>query len=195
MKKKLINSIILLSFSFVAGAQVQPGAVYPSLSFGRYVRDYNTNTLGGSVTVGLNGHSALGVFLNRTKATINPKTGNGFFIETEAGLSYTYYRHFRQQSKWGWYANGELGFSRIRFFDTGSGSIQFTGSYNERKLTLTPGIFFAPSKNVMLFGNVGSFSLNNSKNQGLEARSSFFNKIELGVRLTIGGNKKDKANK
>lgn len=199
MKKKLIHAAVFLLISFTAGAQLQPGAVYPGISVTKNLLTYNANAVRGELEVGLSKHNSLGLFLRYTRyINSRSKDSSGFVpkgntAETEAGLSFSSFRYFNKRSKWGTLLNAEFGISKINVYeDNGSGNL-LRLSYHRINLSITPGIFYAPSPKVMLVGNIGGFTLSTVKNAGIEGTSDIGQRITLGARFTLGGKKKNNA--
>jgi|CXWL01.1.fsa_nt_gi hypothetical protein len=184
--------LILLSFIQVP-AQVDKSCFFGDISLGRKVFYYNTNNIQASFSIGISSNSTLGVFYSYMRYNSMPSNfSNGPIISKGFGILYNYYRYFKKSKKWGWNINGSFMVNRISIYDKQSGALVLNNRYSERELFLAPGIFFKPSKRVMLFTNIGGFSLLNNPYETARFRSSFAGHVNIGVRINIanlGGKK------
>lgn len=174
-----------------AFAQVEKNAIYPELSVGRTLFNYNTNTVQTGVSIGLSEHSTLGVFYAHTRYESSPL----FSSETNGksnryGISYTYYSYFKNSKKWGWSLNGSASINRYNtlYKPTSSPAVNYKGT--DKELSITPGVFFKPSAKVMLTANIGGVTIYNSRYQVGSGYSNFGGQLNLGVRVNLFGHKK-----
>ncbi len=190
MRKKIFFSAAALLSCYSLLAQVEKGQLYGDVSFGKKVLKFSTTTIQPSFSIGLSEHSTLGVFYNYTRSKSTPTiSSNGYFISQGFGVSYNYYHFFKKSQQWGWYFNGSFSANQTSVYDKAGGVLLLNNRYAERELSFTPGIFFKPSKGVMLFANIGGISLANNRYDFIVPRSSFASQLNLGIRINIGGNK------
>jgi hypothetical protein len=193
MTKKLLFLTVTIVISVQLVAQVEKNRIYPALTIGKHIFDYNTNTIQPSVSIGLSEHSTMGVFFKYTRTASYPSDFfKGYSEATGGGITYSYYHYFNKRSKWGWYFNAELGTYRINVFDKTSGTTVLNNRYTERELRVTPGIFFSASPRVMFFANVGGLALTHNYNGLHLNHRDFLNQVNIGVRISLGGNRKVK---
>jgi hypothetical protein len=194
MRKKLLFVTLTIVISVSLVAQVEKGRIYPALTLGKHVFDYNTNTVQPSISIGLNEHSTIGVFYQYTRYKFSPSDfSKGFSEKTGGGVSYNYYHYFGKRSRFGWYINGELGVYRVSVFDQSGSTTVLNNRYTETQLKITPGIFYSLSPRVMLFTNVGGLAFNHSAGRGLDITGrDMFNQVNIGIRVSFGGSKKAK---
>lgn len=191
---KAISLLITASFMGAAAeAQVQPGAVYPEFSATQNFLKLNNTSYRATLSAGLTQHSTLGFFISRTRYNASTVIGfDSYSTQSGAGVTYNYYRYFNSRSKWGWYVNAGAGLYTIKVYDKTSGTYQENNRYGQNELFVSPGIFFTPAKNVMVFAGTGGLSLANNKYETFYLRSSLLGQFTLGVRITIGGGDKAK---
>jgi len=195
MKISILALAALFLLSLNSSAQVDKGQLYGDLFIGRKLWNYNTNMIQPSITVGLSEHSTLGVFYSYTRyksmpvAGINEMTAN----VTGVGVSYSYFKFFKNSQKWGWYVNGSLSFNRVTVYEKAGGNTVLNNRYSERNLSLTPGIFFKPSPRIMLYGNIGGIEAVNNRHDFILPRSTFANQVNFGIRVGIGNLKNKKV--
>ncbi len=191
MHKKIPFIAASLFFAPALPAQVQKGSIYPGITAGQFVFRFNNSTLQPSVEVGVSSHSTLGLFYYSTRYNANAlSNAGGNSTKRGGGISFTYHRYFNLHSKWGWYVNSTLGLYKIRVIEKQGANSYLNNRYGQGELTLTPGVFFTPSSKLMLFANIGGFSLSNNRYEFLRPGSSFVNQLSVGVRFTFGKNKK-----
>ena len=186
MKKILCLSLLLMTGCFVANAQVKKGLIYPDISFSKYIRNYNTHGVRGSVAYGLNNHSTVGIYSSFTYFKPNPVTKSSLFIsETEVGISYNYLRYIGKRQKWGWSLTADLGLLSRKFIDKSvSPSYSFRDNY--LKLYVAPGVFYKANDKLTFFGNIGGGGVEYGRQNGTWLRSDLLNKVSLGFRFSFG---------
>lgn len=192
MIKSILISFVICFFVVSASAQVEKNAIYPEFSMGRKFFYYNTNSFQGGVSIGLNSHSTAGVFYSRTRYNSMPSNLYNYShtVSNRVGIAYTYYNYFKNSAKWGWSLNGSLSYNRSYLYEKTTAGTASTRRYNETELTVTPGVFFQPTSRIMLTGNIGGFTLLNSRYQPGTTRSSFAGELNLGIRIMLKKNKK-----
>lgn len=192
MNKNTFLCFIVIFFYCSVKAQVQPGKLYADVSVSRYVLRFNNTVYQASLSAGLTQHSTLGLFFSHTRYDASASiTGfDAYSTKTGGGVTYNYYRYFNSHSKWGWYANVNAGIFNIRVLEKTSGSYQLNNRYWQQELTVSPGIFFTPSRSVMLYAGLGGITLGSNKYQLVNLSSGFVNQLTIGARITIGGSKK-----
>ncbi len=193
MRNKTIFSLFFLLSFFHLSAQVENGQLYGDFIFGKRILKLNTGTIQPAFSIGLNEHSTFGVFYDYTRSKTTPSiSSNGYFVNQGVGISYSYYHYFKKSQKWGWYFNSSFAINQTRAFDKSSGSLILKSQSAARILSVTPGVFFKPSKGVMLFANIGGVSLVNNRYHFITPSSSFASQLNLGIRINIGGLRKNK---
>ncbi|MDZ4794423.1 MAG: hypothetical protein SGI83_09120 [Bacteroidota bacterium] len=194
MGKRIIFSIILFFTIGPLFAQVEKNKWYGILSVGRKIFYYNTNMLQPSLSIGLTEHSELGIFYNYTRFNSSPSALYGGHISSHAvGTSYKRYHYFKKSHKWGWYLDGSLSFNRISIYDNQSGSLKLNNRYSEGELSVAPGLFLMASARIMLFANIGSFSVAHNRYESFDLRSSFVAQLNIGARFSISNPNKKKS--
>lgn len=191
--RKFIILLLLTSCSFFyASAQFNKGEIYTGIDISRRIARFDITSIQSSVSIGLGQHSRAGIFYNRSwYGSYNNWTDNSIKIHG-AGVFYEYASYFKKSRKWGWTMNGSFAFNQVSVYEKNAGTVLLNNRYTERQLTFTPGIFFKPSPRVMLFANIGGFSLNNNRNEFINARSDFATKLNIGAIFTIGHPRKRK---
>jgi len=162
MRKQTLLLLVAGFLAIQSSAQIEKNRIYPGLTVGRHLTNYNTNTIEPSVSVGISDHSVLSGFYRYERYNNSPLSPmKGYSTRSGGGVSYSYYRYFNKSSKWGWYLNGSLGLYQVRVYEKQGGTTILNNRYTEKELTITPGVFFKPSPRTMVFGNIGGFSLVN----------------------------------
>lgn len=193
MIKTISLTVALAIIHSAIQAQVQPGAVYPDITVTRNFLRLNNTIYQGSLSAGLSKHSTLGFFASHTRYNASGlSVYEGYSTKSGVGVSYNYYRYFNSKSKWGWYVNAAGGLYRLKVFDKVSGNYQLNNSYAQQEFSISPGIFFTPTKNVMIYAGLGGLALASNKHQAVYLNTGFLSQVSLGVRFTIGGGKKNK---
>lgn len=187
MRKQLVLLFFVALFALQSSAQIQKKQIYPGLSVGRQLFSYNTNSIQPSLSFGISEHSLVGLFYKYEKFNTHPSISfKGYATKIGVGVSYSYYRHFNKKSKWGWYLDGSLGLYQVRGYKKQNGTPVLNFQVKQTEFTFTPGIFYKPSPRILLFGNVGGFSVN-SYQQHIYKHVDFGKQLNLGIKITLGG--------
>ncbi len=187
MRKQLPLLLFAALCALQSSAQIQKKQIYPGLSVGRYFLKYNSNNIQPSVSFGISEHSLVGLFYKYEKFNTHPSISfKGYATKIGGGVSYSYYRHFNKKSKWGWYLDGSLGLFQVKTYEKQNGSAVLNFQAKQTEFAFTPGIFYKPSPRILLFGNLGGFSVN-SYQQHIYKHVDFGKQLNLGIKITLGG--------
>jgi hypothetical protein len=190
MGKYLFTAIAAFIICRQASAQLQPGKLYTGISSENRFHFYNKNFgFKPELAYALDKHSSIGLKFNYFKSNKYDigflDNARGYNVSFGVGLSYNYFRYFKNSNKLGWYANANLEFNRSRFYDIKtSGQTVLNSNYNYAELSIRPGIFYTPSKNVMFFTNFGGFSLQRSS-QDFSGDFNFASQFNIGVLINF----------
>ena len=163
MGKYLLALFALFIIYGQASAQLEPGKLYTGISSENRFHFYNKSFgVKPELAYALDKHSSIGVKFNYFRSNKFEvgyvPDAKGYTVSYGAGISYNYFRYFKNSHKLGWYANANLDFNRYRFYDIkSSGQAVLNNQGNYAELSIRPGIFYTPAKNVMLFANFGGF--------------------------------------
>jgi len=183
----------LLCISQALLAQVEKGSVYPGITAGQMIFRFNNSSIQPSVEIGISRHSTLGVFYYSTRyRDISPLNAESYSTQKGGGISFAVYSYFNRRSRWGWYVNSIAGLYDIRVIEKRAGYNFLNNRYRHGELRVTPGIFFTPTPKLMLFANIGGFSVSNNRYEFLSPGSSFLSQLSVGLRISLGGSKKRK---
>lgn len=180
MRKQIfLFAIAFFVFTCNMFAQFEKGGIYPGISIGRHLFDYNTNSARPSVMIGLGKHSAAGVSYHYTRLVNNPASQvKGYSVVRGGELNYVYAHSFRREGKWGWYSNLALGRQQVSVYDNTATNL-LNNRYTENYLSFTPGIYFQPSQRLLLYANMGDISVTKS-------RHGFTGNLHIGSQLNVG---------
>ena len=190
MGKFVFTSLVLLIICGQVSAQLEPGKLYTGISSENRFHFYNKNFgFKPELAYALDKHSSIGVKFNYFRSNKYEvgylDNAKGYNVSFGAGISYNYFRYFKNSNKLGWYANVNLEFNRSRFYDIkNSGQTVLNSQYNHAELSLRPGIFYTPSRNVIFFANFGGLSLNRS-NGNFSGDFNFANQFNIGVLINL----------
>lgn len=183
----------LLAVSIICGqaaAQLQPGKLYTGISSESRFHFYNKNFgFKPELAYALDKHSSIGVKFNYFRSNKYDvgflDNAKGYNVSFGAGISYNYFRYFRNSNKLGWYVNANLEFNRYRFYDIKtSGQTVLNSQYNYAELSVRPGIFYTSSRNFLFFANFGGFSLNRSSHD-FSGDFNFASQFNIGVLMNL----------
>jgi hypothetical protein len=199
MGKHLFAAITALIFFVQASAQLEKGKLYTGVSSENRI-NFNNRSFGfkPELAYALDQHSSIGVKFNyfrSNKYNVHYlDNAKGYNVHFGIGVSYNYFRYFKNSNKLGWYVNANLEFNRRRFYDIKySGQTVLNSQYKQAELSLRPGIFYSPSRNVMLFANFGGISLKRS-NGDFYGDFNFASQFNIGVLINLDVFKKKKKN-
>lgn len=190
MGKYLFTLLVAVIVCGQASAQLEPGKFYAGISSENRFRFFNKSYgVKPELVYALDNHSSIGVYFNYSKSNKyeihyldNAKAYN---VQFGAGISYNYFRYFKNSNKLGWYVNANLEFNRFKAYDIKySGATVLNSQFNQAELSIKPGIFYTPSKNVMLFANFGGLSLNRS-NGNFSGDFNFASQFNIGVLINL----------
>lgn len=191
MRKLILIPALYFLVSINANAQIEKGAVYSDFSFGKRIFYYDTYSARTGVSIGINEHSTFGLTYTYTRYNAMPSNSwNGFGVSQRVGLSYTHFDHFKNSQRWGWFLDGSIALTRLDTYVKANGSNNLERRFTEKDISITPGIFFKPSKRVMLTANMGGLSVANNRYQSMNLRSSFAGELNLGIRISLFRKKK-----
>lgn len=190
MGKYLFTSLVVLIVCGQTSAQLEPGKLYTGISSENRFHFYNKNFgVKPELAYALDKHSSIGVKFNYFRSNKFEvgyiADAKGYTVSYGAGISYNYFRYFKNSHKLGWYANANLELNRYKFYDiksSGQAVLNNWGNYAE--LSIRPGIFYTPSKNLMLFANFGGFSLNKSFHD-FSGDFNFASQFNIGVLMNF----------
>ena len=188
MGKQLLIAVVFFICCGQASAQLEKGNLYPGVSSeNRFYQYGNSYGIKPELSYAIDKHNSVGVRLNYFRSNnynllVTPYT-NGYFVQHGAGITYNYFRYFKNSQKFGWYVNANLDFNRIKYFNIkNSGGTELGSAHNQTEFSLRPGIFYKPSKNIIVFANFGGISLVNS-NGNIDAPLNFGNQVNIGVLI------------
>ena len=188
MGKHLFAAIAILLVCGQASAQLEKNKFYPGLSYqNRFKFNYTTYGAGAQLSYALDRHNLIGVNFTHYRSNKFPlyfqQSDRGFLSGTGVGLTYTYFRYFKNSKKLGWSITSDLNFNTIRYYSLKtSGQYQMDDRYHEIQFSLKPGLFYTPSRNVIVFANFGGYSLNKG-NGYLRSDLNFGSQLNVGVLL------------
>lgn len=193
MRKRILLLALVLISGFHLSAQLEPGHIYGGLSAGYNIRTYKP-AIGGrtSLQLALGKRSSIGFFYDYSRTKDYHYLGaNQFLREQSFGITYSYHRFFGRSQSWGWFVNGTLSYDRFKNSQKYPGGTSASYGYDEIDLTIRPGIFFKPSKGVMLHASLIGASY--SKNYcGPGMNLGFSPQVHVGITLDLGSLKKKK---
>ena len=183
-KISFLLAVILIS-STASFAQLEKNQFYTGFSLTRGFGEGSTlYELRPSASIALGKHSLLSLYgrYQRGREFINPyfTDRTGRVSEYGIGASYTYYRNFKKNGKWGWFIDASASMNWINNYDKSPGTVA-TYRQREKQLLITPGIFFKASPRVMFFADFGSI-----RAVGDQPTNNFGNVINIGVKITLG---------
>ena len=190
MGKQLVAAIALLIVCGQAFAQLEKDKFYPGLSYqNRFKFDYTTYGTGAQLSYALDKHNLVGVNYNYYRSNKFPlyfqQNSRGYFFASGTGLTYTYFRYFKNSKKLGWSITSDLNFNTIRYYTLKtSGQYQLDNRYHEAELSVKPGLFYTPSRNVIIFANFGGYSLNKGRGY-LWGDFNFGSQVNVGALINL----------
>lgn len=190
MGKHLFAAIAVLFCWTHASAQLEPGKFYTGiLSENRFGYFNNSYGFKSGLHYALDKYSSIGVNFNYSRSGNYQvhylDNARAYNVQVGAGISYNYFRYFKNSKKLGWYANANLDLNRFKSFDIKySGETVLNGQFNQVALSVKPGIYYTPSKNVMIFANFGGVSLNRSNGQ-FSGDFNFASQFNIGVLINF----------
>ena len=197
MGKQIVTVALFIICYPQASAQLEKGNLYPGLSSDNRFHSFNKwFGVKPELSYALDNHSLIGVKLNYFKSNnyrlFNPANDRAYNIQYGAGISYNYFRYFKRLNKWGWYANANLDFNKLKYYDIKStGQTELNSQFRQTELSLRPGLFFKPSQRVMFFANFGGVSL--QKNAGnIRGDFNFASQFNIGVLINFDISRKKK---
>lgn len=197
MGKQIVTVALFIICYTQASAQLEKGNLYPGLSSENRFHSFNKwFGVKPELSYALDNHSLIGVKLNYFKSNnyrlFNPANDRAYNIQYGAGISYNYFRYFKRSNKWGWYANANLDFNKLKYYDIKStGQTELNSQFRQTELSLRPGLFFKPSQRVMFFANFGGVSL--QKNAGnIRGDFNFASQFNIGVLINFDISRKKK---
>ena len=197
MGQQIVTVALFIICYTQASAQLEKGNLYPGLSSENRFHSFNKwFGVKPELSYALDNHSLIGVKLNYFKSNnyrlFNPANDRAYNIQYGAGISYNYFRYFKRSNKWGWYANANLDFNKLKYYDIKStGQTELNSQFRQTELSLRPGLFFKPSQRVMFFANFGGVSL--QKNAGnIRGDFNFASQFNIGVLINFDISRKKK---
>ena len=190
MRKKILIVALLFIYCSQAFAQLEKGSIYAGISSeNRFHLFYKNFGVRPGLSYALDNHSLIGVSYNRFKSNTYDQfystATKGFDIQNGFGVSYSYFRYFKNSKKLGWYANANLDLNRIRNFNIKTtGETELTSRYRQTEISFRPGIFYTPSKHVMIVANFGGVSLVNYKGN-IHAPFNFGSQLNVGAHINL----------
>lgn len=190
MGKYLVTAIAVCIIYGQASAQIEKGKLYPGITInqGRGLQF----GIQPSMSVGLGKHGLLGVHSSHLR-------GDNFFyndsktyaIKNGGGISYSYFRYFKNSRKLGWYITGELNYHRYNVYQVKNDERLLNNRYGQTDIDIRPGLFFNASKNILLFANVGGIGLHSVRdNNSLDL--SFGRQVNIGILINLDAFRKRK---
>jgi hypothetical protein len=190
MGKHLLTLAVLFICCTHVSAQLEKGNLYPGLSSENRFRFFNKSFgVKPELSYALDEHSLIGVKLNYFRSNnyrlFYSANDKGYNLQYGAGISYSYFRYFKRSNKFGWYANANLEFNKLKYYDIkNTGQTELTNQYFRTELSLRPGIFYKPSQRVMFFANFGGVSLNNDAGS-VTGDFNFASQFNIGVLINL----------
>jgi hypothetical protein len=86
--------------------------------------------------------------------------------------------------------NGTVSLEYAHSYYKTLGGSEISGNFRGKDISITPGAFFKLSPRIMFTGNLGGFSIYNSRYALGTSLSSFGGELNLGVRIKLFGKKK-----
>jgi len=186
----LLNAVIFFSF-FQLSAQLQKNQIYVGVTGEKRFSQVSTIGVRPSFSVGLNSFSAVGSYFDYTRYKAWNYLGHEGYTESLGiGVFYSYYRYFGKSEKWGWFANADISLNRIRGYET-TPTTTLANQYNQTRLSLTPGIFYKPSANILLHLDIGGLTFFHDGYQN-KLKSNFGSQINIGINVGFGRGSKKK---
>jgi hypothetical protein len=183
-----------MSFVQQASAQLEKGKVYLDVTLGKRFINYGTHSFTPSASIAISKHSSIGAFFDYTRFK-NFYNGDkwGYMNQYSYGISYNYYSYFNQRNKgggWGWFVNGSAAYTQTDqyIYETSTGLLSSDHVYKEVRLSVTPGIFFQPSKRIMMHASIGGGTLYKQHGEhGLQGKYDFGKRIDIGTTIKLSG--------
>ena len=190
MRKQIFIATILFVCCIQSSAQLDQGRIYTGISSENRLRlFYKSYGVKPELSYALDKHSLIGISYNHFRTNsydlFNSPNTKVYGIQNGVGISYNYFRYFKNSRKLGWYANANLDFNRIKYFDIkNTGETQLRSRVNQTELSLRPGLFYKPSQNFMVFANVGGISLLR-ENGTISGPLNFGSQVNVGVLINL----------
>jgi len=197
MGKQIVTVVLLFICCAQASAQLEKGNLYPGLSSENRLRFFNKSFgVKPELSYALDNHSLIGVkgnyFRSNNYNLFNAANDKAYNLQYGAGISYSYLRYFKRSNKWGWYANANLEFNKLKYYDIKStGQTELNYQFYQTELSLRPGLFFKPSERVMFFANFGGVSLQNNAGN-IRGDFNFASQVNIGVLINLDVSRKKK---
>jgi hypothetical protein len=189
MRKQILLVAIIFICCIQASAQLDKGSIYTGISSENRFYSYgNVYGFKPELSYAIDKHNSIGVRLNNFRSNndllLAPNI-DGYYVQNGVGITYNYYRYFKNSKKLGWYLNGNLDFNRINYYDLkSSGERELLSRHNHTELSIRPGLFYNPSHNIMVFANVGGISLTNTEGR-IRTPLNFGNEVNIGVLINL----------
>ena len=190
MRKQIFIAAILFICCRQASAQLQQGSLYPGISSeNRLKLFYKSYGIKPGLSYALDKHSLIGVSYSHFRTStydLFSSTGTKTYgIQNGIGISYSYFRYFKNSKKLGWYVNANLDFNKVKYFDIkNTGEKELRSGFNEKELSIRPGLFYKPSQNFMVFANFGGISLV-SQDGNISGPLNFGSQVNVGVLINL----------
>ncbi len=190
MGKQLVTAMLVFICFTQASAQLEKGNLYPGVSSENRLHFFNKSFgVKPELSYALDEHSLIGVkgnyFRSSNYRVFNAADDKAYYLQYGAGISYSYFRYFKRSNKWGWYANANLEFNKLKYYDMkNTGETVLNYQFRQTELSLRPGLFFKPSQRVMFFANVGGVSLQNNAGN-INGDFNFASQFNIGVLINL----------
>ena len=190
MGKQIVTLALLFICCTQASAQLEKGNLYPGVSSENRLRSFNKSFgVKPELSYALDKHSLIGVKGNYSRSTsyrvFNATGDRAYYLQYGAGISYSYFRYFKRSNKWGWYANANLEFNKLKYYDIkNTGQTVLNNQFRQTELSLRPGLFFKPSQRVMFLANFGGVSLQNYAGN-ITGDFNFASQFNIGVLINL----------
>ena len=168
MGKQLFIVTVLFIYCKQSYTQLEKGNFYPGLSSENRFYPYgNAYGFKPELSFALDKHNSVGIKFNYFRSNNYnvpfPSNIDGYNLQHGIGVTYNYFRYFKNSKRIGWYANANFDLNRIKYFDIkNTGEAELASRHNQTELSIRPGLFYKPSRNIIVFANVGGISLINS---------------------------------
>ena len=193
MRKKILLSAAIFFSVLQLSAQFQKNQIYVGVTGEKRFGQTSSIGVRPSVSIGLSRHSEVGVYFDYTKfrdfSFSNTKIRSQVY---GVGIFYNYYKYLGRNEKWGLFLNADLSLNQVRVSDTNAGS-PTNNLYNESRFAITPGIFFKPSRNIMLYLDLGNVYALHNKYEWFNVRSTLGSQISIGIKFGLGDPQKKKT--
>jgi hypothetical protein len=193
MRKKILLSAAIFFSVLQLSAQLQKNQIYVGVTGEKRFGQTTSIGVRPSLSFGLNNHSEVGVYFDYTKFK-EPNDPN-FKVNAQvyaAGFFYNYYQYLGRSEKWGLFLTAGASLGRVRISQVILGNATIS-RYNESRFSISPGIFFKPSKNILLHLDLGNVAGLHNRYESFHVTSNLGKQINIGIKFGLGDTQKKKA--